>query len=200
MTLFCVNLGKFANLTILTKRLMALAEESIRWQIMYPAWKLLVSPAREARKKLWYDVLRFVLKTWAWVLILPQTLWWKEAPLLSSPLFYLTNNRILDDLMATGAICTEIYHHSFLFLPLLNWIMPFRHYRSVESHISLLPGLKWFGHVSIFRVGIKGKPCQYRLIKSWVFSPLIFSSVFNGEEDRGRAKAERWRSHGVTKV
>lgn len=114
----------------------------------------------------------------------------KWLQFLSSPFFYLTNNRILDDLMPTWAIYVEIYHHSFFFfsLPLLNWIMLFWHYRSIRSHIlSLLPDVEWFGHISIFR---DGKIENHANTGCWkgAISPSIFNWAFNGGKNRRKGK------------
>lgn len=50
---------------------------------------------------------------------------WHQIP--ESPFIYMTNKRIVDGLMPTWAIYVEIYHHSFLSLPLRNWVMSFWH-------------------------------------------------------------------------
>lgn len=86
-------------------------------------------------------------------------------------------------------LCRNLSPFFFFFsLPLLNWIMLFWHYRSIRSHIlSLLPDVKWFGHISIFR---DGKIENHANTGCWkgAISPSIFNWAFNGGKNRRKGK------------
>ena len=96
---------------ILTEGLITLSEESIRWQIVYPGLEVFGESRKGSQETT--DLVPWALAVSWFCHKLCDRKW---LQFLSFPFFYLTNNRILDDLMPTWAIYVEIYHHSFFSL------------------------------------------------------------------------------------
>ena len=97
-------------------------------------------------------------------------------------------------------LCRNLSPFFFFSLPLLNWIMLFWHYRSIRSHIlSLLPDVKWFGHISIFRDG-KIENHANRGYWKGAISPSIFNWAFNGGKNRRKGKDRNVRNHDLTQI